>query len=32
MAQTGVSGGALSQDIYEIPPGVVSRQRHGLNL
>lgn len=32
MAQTGESDGALSQDIYEIPPGIVSRQRHGLNV
>lgn len=31
MAQTGAKGGPMVGDTYDLPPGVVSRERHGLS-
>lgn len=30
MADTGRRDAPLADDIYDIPPGIVSRERHGL--
>lgn len=30
MAQTGMRGGPMAGDTYDLPPGIVNRERHGL--